>query len=72
MLKSNSKSLNRKKEKRLEVLDYLIKNLNFFVYLLVIAKAKLDNVKGALRFGEVFYKYFQKIFVSIVVRLKSL
>lgn len=64
VLKSNSKLLNRKKETRLEVLDYLIKNLNFIVYLLVIDKAKLDKEKGGLRFKEVFYKYFQKIFVS--------
>ncbi len=64
VLKSNSKLLNRKKGTRLEVLDYLIKNLNFIVYLLVIDKAKLDKEKGGLRFKEVFYKYFQKIFVS--------
>tara|TARA_R110001592_G_scaffold335430_1_gene620236 strand:- start:441 stop:1577 length:1137 start_codon:yes stop_codon:yes gene_type:complete len=64
ILKSNSKILNKKKETRLEVLDYLIKNLNFIVYLLVIDKTKLDKEEGGLRFKKVFYKYFQKIFIS--------
>lgn len=64
ILKSNSKLLNRNKETRLEALDYLIKNLNFIVYLLVIDKTKLNKEDGGLRFKEVFYKYFQKIFVS--------
>jgi len=64
ILKSNSKILNKKKDTRLEVLDYLIENLNFVVYLLVIDKTKLDKEKGGLRFKEVFYKYFQKIFIS--------
>ncbi|WP_169338375.1 DUF3800 domain-containing protein [Psychroserpens burtonensis] len=63
VLKSNSKIL-RNEQIRLEVLDYLINNLKFIVYLLVIDKEKLDKEKGGLRFKEVFYKYFQKIFVS--------
>jgi hypothetical protein len=63
ILKSNSKIL-KNGQTRLDVLDYLTKNLNFIVYLLVIDKAKLDKEKGGLRFKEVFYKYFQKIFVS--------
>lgn len=63
ILKSNSKIL-KKEGARLEVLDYLINNLNFLVHILVIDKTKLDKEKGGLRFKEVFYKYFQKIFVS--------
>jgi hypothetical protein len=63
VLKSNSKIL-RNEQTRLDVLNYLITNLNFIVYLLVIDKEKLDKEKGGLRFKEVFYKYFQKIFVS--------
>lgn len=62
-LKSKSKIL-RNQETRLEVLDYLINNLKFIVYLLVIDKEKLNKEKGGLRFKEVFYKYFQKIFIS--------
>lgn len=63
ILKSNSKIL-KNEQTRLDILDYLVKNLNFIVYLLVIDKAKLDKEKGGLRFKEVFYKYFQKIFIS--------
>ena len=63
VLKSNSPIL-KNDETRLKVLDYLIENLNFVVYLLVIDKEKLDKEKGGLRFKEVFYKYFQKIFIS--------
>lgn len=64
ILKSNAKILNRKKETRLQVLDYLVENLNFIVHLFVIDKSKLDKDNGGLRFKEVFYKYFQKLFVS--------
>jgi hypothetical protein len=63
ILKSSSKVL-RNEDIRLKVLDYLIKNLNFVVYLMVIDKEKLDKGKGGLRFKEVFYKYFQKIFIA--------
>ena len=63
ILKSSSKVL-RNEEIRLKVLDYLIKHLNFVVYVMVIDKEKLDNEKGGLRFKEVFYKYFQKIFIA--------
>lgn len=63
-LKSSSRILSRTPEIRLEILDYLINNLKFIVYLLVIDKDKLDKEKGGLRFKEVFYKYFQKIFIS--------
>ena len=63
IIKSNSKIL-RNEKTRLKVLDYLIQNLNFIVYLLVIDKEKLYKEKGGLRFKEVFYKYFQKIFIG--------
>jgi hypothetical protein len=63
ILKSSSKVL-RNEDTRLKVLDYLIENLNFVVYLMVIDKEKLDKGKGGLRFKEVFYKYFQKIFIA--------
>lgn len=63
ILKSSSKVL-KNEETRIKVLDYLINNLNFVVYLLVIDKEKLNDKKGGLRFKEVFYKYFQKIFIS--------
>lgn len=51
-------------DKRLEALKYLTDNLNFIIYTLVIDKEKLYKEKGGLRFKEVFYKYFQKIFLS--------
>lgn len=63
ILKSSSKIL-KNEDTRLKVLDYLIENLNFIVYILVIDKTKLDKEKGGLRFKEVFYKYFQKIFIA--------
>ncbi|WP_248723094.1 DUF3800 domain-containing protein [Seonamhaeicola sp. ML3] len=63
IIKSSSRVL-RKEETRLKALNYLVNNLNFIIYLLVIEKEKLDKEKGGLRFKEVFYKYFQKIFVS--------
>jgi len=63
IVKSSSKAL-RNMDTRLDVVKYLVSNLNFIIYLLVIDKDKLDKEKGGLRFKEVFYKYFQKIFVS--------
>jgi len=63
ILKSSSKVL-RNEETRLKVLDYLIKHLKFVVYVMVIDKEKLHKEKGGLRFKEVFYKYFQKIFIG--------
>lgn len=62
-IKSSSRVL-RDDDNRLKVLDYLNNNLKFIVYLLVIDKEKLNKESGGLRFKEVFYKYFQKIFVS--------
>ncbi len=62
-IKSNSRVLKDEK-KRIEILEYLIKNLNFIIYLLVVDKEKLSKDTGGLRFKEVFYKYFRGIFVS--------
>lgn len=62
-IKSNSRVLKDEK-KRIEILEYLIKNLNFIIYLLVVDKEKLSKGTGGLRFKEVFYKYFRGIFVS--------
>lgn len=62
-IKSNSRVLKYEK-KRIEILEYLIKNLNFIIYLLVVDKEKLSKDTGGLRFKEVFYKYFRGIFVS--------
>ncbi|NRB58322.1 MAG: DUF3800 domain-containing protein [Winogradskyella sp.] len=62
-IKSSSRVLKSEK-KRIEILEYLIKNLNFIIYLLVVDKEKLSKDTGGLRFKEVFYKYFRGIFVS--------
>lgn len=63
-IKSSSRIFKKNPQQRLEILDYLVNNLNFIVYLFVIDKEKLDKDKGGLRFKEVFYKYFQRIFLS--------
>lgn len=63
IVKSSSKLL-KKNNSRIKALEYLIKNLNFVTYVLVIDKEKLNKEQGGLRFKEVFYKYFQKIFLS--------
>lgn len=63
LIKSSSKSL-KNIANRIKALEYLVNNLNFIAYVFVIDKDKLDKEKGGLRFKEVFYKYFQKIFIS--------
>lgn len=65
VIKSNSRAL-KKIDTRIKALDYLTKNLNFIVYAFVIDKEKLSKDEGGLRFKEVFYKYFQRIFLSQV------
>ena len=65
IIKSSSKIL-RNIENRINAIEYLTSNLNFIVYAFVIDKEKLSKDKGGLRFKEVFYKYFQKIFLSQV------
>lgn len=51
-------------DKRLEILRYLVENLDFTIDVLVIDKKHIDRESGGLRFKQVFYKYFQKTFVS--------
>jgi hypothetical protein len=62
-IKSSSKALKNDK-RRLDILKYLTTNLNFTIYILVIDKNELSKETGGLRFKEVFYKYFQKIFIG--------
>jgi hypothetical protein len=64
-IKSSSKALKDDK-RRLDILKHLTANLNFTIYLLVIDKNELSKEVGGLRFKEVFYKYFQKIFVGLI------
>ncbi|PXX22843.1 DUF3800 domain-containing protein [Arenibacter sp. ARW7G5Y1] len=65
-IKSSSKSLRNNNKRRLEILNYLISNLDFTVHILVINKDELSKEHGGLRFKEVFYKYFQKIFIGLI------
>lgn len=62
-IKSSSKRL-QNDNVRLNCLNYLFENLNFITFYLIVDKEKLSQDIGGLRFKEVFYKYFQKIFVS--------
>lgn len=64
-IKSSSKAL-KDDVRRLDILKYLTANLNFTIYLLVIDKSELSKEVGGLRFKEVFYKYFQKIFIGLI------
>lgn len=64
-IKSSSKAL-KDDERRLKALKYLTDNLNFTIHILVIDKYELSKEKGGLRFKEVFYKYFQKIFIGLI------
>ncbi|WP_158285115.1 DUF3800 domain-containing protein [Arenibacter aquaticus] len=61
-----SKNLGDKKyfQKRLDILKYLIENLDFTIDVLIIDKSRIDNEKGGLKHKQVFYKYFQKLFVG--------
>lgn len=60
-----SKNIGDKKyfQKRLDILNYLIENLDFTIDVLVIDKDKLDKDEGGLRFKKTFYKYFQKVLI---------
>lgn len=64
-IKSSSKALKDDK-RRLDILKHLTANLNFTIYLFVIDKNELSKEVGGLRFKEVFYKYFQKIFIGLI------
>lgn len=48
-------------DKRLQILEYLIDNLDFHIDVLVIDKARIDSL--GLLDKKTFYKYFQKTFV---------
>lgn len=63
-IKSNNLGDKKYFNKRLEILKYLIDNLDFTIDVLVIDKRKLDNNDGGLRFKKIFYKYFQKVFIT--------
>lgn len=60
-----SKNIGDKKyfQKRLDILKYLVENLDFTIDVLVIDKDKLDKDEGGLRFKKTFYKYFQKVLI---------
>lgn len=62
-IKSNSKRLSND-DIRIQCLNYMYNNLGFMVHFLIVDKDKLNKDKGGLRFKEVFYKYFQNIFIS--------
>jgi hypothetical protein len=64
IIKSKSKSI-RDISKRMNALQYLSSNLDFKIYTVVVDKSK---IKGeGLKYKEVFYKYFQKIFASNIM-----
>ncbi len=63
-IKSNNIGDKKYFQRRLDILQYLVDNLEFTIDVLVIDKSKIDIEKGGLRFKKVFYKYFQKLFVS--------
>jgi hypothetical protein len=65
-IKSSSKILQNEKL-RITCVNYLYNNLNFVNHFLIVDKEKLEQDKGGLRFKEVFYKYFQNIFLSEIV-----
>ncbi|MBE7698574.1 DUF3800 domain-containing protein [Tenacibaculum finnmarkense] len=66
-LGADIKSKNIKKkffERRLNILKDLKENLDFTIDVLVIDKEKLNFETGGLKHKQVFYKYFQKTFVT--------
>lgn len=60
-----SKNLGDKRhfQKRLNILQFLVENLDFTIDVLVIDKSKLEKDEGGFRFKETFYKYFQKVLI---------
>lgn len=65
-IKSGSKALRDKNfARRIEILKYITEELDFEVHTIVADKNKIKS-KG-LEFKEVFYKYFQRIFVSNLI-----
>jgi len=65
-IKSSSRALRNNDNKRLDILSHLVENLDFTIHILVINKDELSKEQGGLRFKEVFYKYFQKIFIGLI------
>ena len=65
-IKSSSRALRNNDKKRLDILTHLVNNLDFTIHILVINKDELSKEEGGLRFKEVFYKYFQKIFIGLI------
>lgn len=63
-IRSKSKAI-KDIRKRLKALAYLSNNLEFKVYTVVVDKAKIQG--NGLKYKEVFYKYFQKIFASNIL-----
>ena len=62
----NIKSKNIKEknfEKRLNILKYLLANLDFTIDVLIVDKEKIIESKG-LGYHKVFYKFFQSMFVN--------
>lgn len=65
-IKSSSRALRNNDKKRLDILTHLVNNLDFTIHILVINKDELSKEEGGLRFKEIFYKYFQKIFIGLI------
>ena len=63
-IKSKNIGDNKHFQKRLDILKFIVENLNFTIDTLIIDKSKIDNEKGGLKYKRVFYKYFQKLFVG--------
>lgn len=63
-IKSNNLGDKKYFKRRLDILKYLVENLDFTIDTLIIDKSKIDNEKGGLMHKQVFYKYFQKLFVG--------
>ncbi len=65
-IKSNGKAVRDYNfDKRLLILKYIVSNLDFEIHS-IIADKTLINSRG-LEFKEVFYKYFQRIFVQKII-----
>ncbi|WP_299382567.1 DUF3800 domain-containing protein [uncultured Lacinutrix sp.] len=65
-LKSNSRGMKDKNfDKRLEILSYIVDNLDFKINTIVADKSLIKS-KG-LEFKEVFYKYFQSMLVHNII-----
>ncbi|WP_405252434.1 DUF3800 domain-containing protein [Dokdonia sp. Asnod3-C12] len=63
-IKSKNLGDNKYFQKRLDILNYLIENLDFTIDVLVIDKQKLEKESGGLRYKKTFYKYFQKVLIE--------